>query len=128
MANGIVEKRIDKLRAEYLKNRHDDGWHAHQDCHGKAALRGVNPHLALDLETFTDHIGQVIQNLGEVAAGFALQHHGGDEELHVHQPNPLGEIHNPVPHPPAPSSLLQTIPEPPPPTLPPAPPNHFPTT
>ncbi len=62
MSNGIVEKRIDKLRAEYLKNRHNDGWHAHQDCHGKAALRGVNPRLALDLETFTDHIGQVIQN------------------------------------------------------------------
>jgi hypothetical protein len=43
----------------------------------------VDPNLALNLEALADDVGQVVEDLGEVAAGFALQHDGGDEEFDV---------------------------------------------
>src|SRR5208283_5380365 len=48
--------------------------------------------LAKNLETLADDIGKIVENLGQVTAGFALQHDGGDEELDVDERNAVGEI------------------------------------
>ena len=61
--------------------------------HGEASLGGVDADLALNFEALADDVGQVVENFGEVAAGFALQHDGGDEEFYVDQGDALGEIH-----------------------------------
>jgi len=53
----------------------------------------VNPDLALNLEALANDVGEVIENFGEVAAGFALQHDGGDEEFYVDERDTLGEVH-----------------------------------
>ena len=39
--------------------------------------------LAQDLKALADDVGKVVENLGQIAAGFALQHHRRDEELDV---------------------------------------------
>src|SRR5271167_1722469 len=45
VAKGIMKKRLDKVRTEYEENGHDRRRHGHEQGHGQAALRGVNPHL-----------------------------------------------------------------------------------
>src|SRR5271156_836412 len=96
MANRIVEKRANKFRAEDRENGHHGRRHGHEQGHGEAALRGVNPYLALNLETLADDVRQIVEDFSEVAAGFTLQHDGGNEELHVDQRNALGQIHEGV--------------------------------
>ena len=51
MPDGIIKKRPDKIWTEHQKNRHNRWGHAHQQGHGKTALRGVNADLALNFET-----------------------------------------------------------------------------
>ena len=87
-----------EARIQHQHDDDDDRRHAHQKRHGEPALRGVDPHLALNLEALANHIGQIVENLGEVAAGFALQHDGGDEEFHVHQRHALGQVHESIAH------------------------------
>ena len=48
-----------------------------QHVAGQAAVRGVDPHLAQDLEALADDVGEVLENLGQVAAGLALDQHRG---------------------------------------------------
>src|SRR5580698_5719939 len=98
VSNRIIKERPDELRTEHGKNCHHGRRHPHEQGHGEAALRGVNPHLALNLEALADYVGQIVEDFSQVAAGFALQHDGGDEELHVHQGDALGEIHKGVAH------------------------------
>src|SRR5437870_605663 len=81
--DGISEQRLDEQRVHEIHAHHDDGRHAHEQQHGEAALRGVDTHLAQDLEAFANDVRKVVENLGEVAAGLALQHHCSHEELHV---------------------------------------------
>ena len=50
---------------------------------GKPPVRRVRAHLTQDLETLTDDVREVVENFGQVAAAFALDGNGGDEELDV---------------------------------------------
>src|ERR1700722_15978236 len=96
VADGVIKKWADKIRAEYQKNGDHGRGHGHKQGHGKAPLRGVYADLALDLEALADNVGQVVENFSQVAAGFALQHDGGDKEFYVDQGDALGEIHEGV--------------------------------
>ena len=98
VADRVGEQRPDEARIHDQHGDHDDGGQAHQQHHGQTSLRGVHPHLAHDLETFANHIRKVIENFGQIAAGFALQHDRGDEEFHVHQRHALGQVHQGVAH------------------------------
>src|SRR5208282_5629334 len=71
-------------------------WQSHEQDHGQASLSGVDADLAQDFEAFTDDVGEIVQDLGQVASGFALQHHCGHEELDVYQGNAVGEVHEGV--------------------------------
>src|SRR5271165_749802 len=64
VADGIGEERANEGRIERHHDRDDNRRHCHQQCHGEASLSGVDPHLALNLETFADYVGQVVENLG----------------------------------------------------------------
>ena len=46
----------------------------------------------MNFEALADDIRQIVQDLRQVAAGLALQHNRGDEELYVDQGHALGEI------------------------------------
>ena len=48
--------------------------------------------LPLQPEALTDHIGELRQNFGEVAAGLLLQEHGRGKEAHVQQRDAIREI------------------------------------
>src|SRR3978361_212434 len=55
----IGKQRPDESRVQHQHGGHDDGRQQHQQQHGHSPLGGKYPHLALDLESFTNHIGQV---------------------------------------------------------------------
>ena len=56
-----------------------------QHVAGHPAVRRVDPHLAQDLEALAHDVREVLENLGQVAAGLALDQHGGREEPHVEE-------------------------------------------
>ena len=58
---------------------------AQQHVAGEAAVRGVHAHLPANLEPLAHDVREVVENLGQVAAGVALDQHGGDEEADVEQ-------------------------------------------
>src|ERR1700722_6897169 len=96
--DGIGEQWAYETGIEHDHDDDDDRGHAHQQGHGEASLSGVDAYLALYLETLTNHIGQIVKNLSQVAAGLTLQHHRGDEEFYVDQGHTLGEIDERVAH------------------------------
>src|SRR5665213_2517591 len=65
--------------------------HQHGDRHRNQAERGSG-HFSMgadrsdssaQLEALADHIGQLVQNFRQIAAGALLQEHGRDKEVHV---------------------------------------------
>src|SRR5208282_1476143 len=94
----VGEKRLDKAPVKDKHYGHHRGRQSHEQHHGEASLGGVNADLAQNLEAFADYIGQVVKNLGQIAAGFALQHHCRHEELEVDQRHTVGQIEQGVAH------------------------------
>ena len=90
-AHWIVTERLDVVRR------------CNQDTHGErrrqarkhpardAAVRGDDAHLPLHLEALANHVRQVAQNFGEIAAALTLRQHGGHEEPGVEQWDALGK-------------------------------------
>ena len=64
----------------------------HQHVARHAPVRGVHPHLAENLEPLPDDVREVVEDLGEVAAGLALDQDGGDEEPHVDERHALAQV------------------------------------
>src|ERR1039458_4339193 len=98
MSQRVREKRLDEA---FVKNQHyyDHGrGQSHEQHHGETSLGGVNADLAQNLEAFADYIGQVVKNLGQIAAGFALQHDRRHEELDVDQGHAIGQVEQSVAH------------------------------
>ena len=60
--------------------------------HGEAALRGVDADLTKNFETLANDVREIVENFGEVAAGLALEHDGGDKKFYVDERDALGEI------------------------------------
>src|SRR3954454_12777520 len=69
MADGIREERVNKGGIQHQHQSNDDRRHAHQKGHGQASLSCVHAHLALDLESFTDDIREIVENLCEGRCG-----------------------------------------------------------
>ena len=58
---------------------------------GDAAVRARDANLPLDARPLANEPAQVVEHFGEVAAGFTLRQHGGDEEPGVEQRHALRE-------------------------------------
>jgi len=71
---------------------HNRGRQSHEEDHGEASLGGVNADLAEDLKTLADNVGEVVENFGKIAAGFALQHNRRHEEFDVDQRDAVGQV------------------------------------
>ena len=67
----------------------EDRRHHRQDPAGDPAVRARDAHLPLDPRPLADQRGQVVEDLREVAAGFALRQDRGDEEPRVEQRHAL---------------------------------------
>src|SRR6266404_8644442 len=52
----------------------------------------MNADLAQDFKALADYVGEVVENFGKVAAGFALQHHRRHEEFDVDQRDAVGQV------------------------------------
>src|SRR5271170_3864274 len=83
---------MNEARIDELHDQNDGGRKGHQQDHGQTSLSSVHPDLAQNLEALADYIRKIVQYLGQVASGFALQHYGGDEELDVDEWDALREI------------------------------------
>ncbi len=55
-------------------------------------MRADGADAAAQLEALPDHVGQLVQNFGQVAAGALLQQHRGNEEVHVERGHALGQL------------------------------------
>src|SRR5208282_2597170 len=89
---GVGEKRLNEPRVDHEHEDDNRGGESHEQGHGEASLGGVDADLAQDLKAFANDVREVVKNLGEIAAGFALQHHRRHEELNVDQRNTVGEV------------------------------------
>ncbi len=98
MSERVGEQGTNKARVEELHQDHDRGRQGHEQDHGEASLGGVNADLAQDFKAFADDIREVVKNLGQIAAGFALQHHCRHEELDVDQRDAVGQVEQGVAH------------------------------
>src|ERR1017187_8503922 len=72
---GVGEKRLNEARVDEEHEDHNHGGQSHEQGHGEASLGGVDADLAQDLKAFANDVREVVKNLGEIAAGFELQHH-----------------------------------------------------
>ena len=74
---------------EYRIAEQDDG-QQRQHVPAHPALGGVDPELPPDREAGPDHAGEVVEDLGQVAADLALDQDGGHQDPDVHQVDPVG--------------------------------------
>src|SRR5439155_3776675 len=58
----------------------------------EAAVRRVHAHLTQNLEALAHHVRQVVENLRQVAAGFALDDDGRHEEADVEERHALAQL------------------------------------
>ena len=71
---------------------HQERRQREQHVAGQPAVRGVDAHLAQDLEALADDVREVLEDLRQVAAGLALDQHGGREEPDVEQRHPHRQV------------------------------------
>ena len=90
-----------------------DEEHRQREQHvaGQPAVRRVDAHLAEDLEALADDVGEVLEDLGQVAAGLALDQDRGREEPHVEQRHADGEVRQRVLQRQAEVLLVERLPE-----------------
>ena len=60
------------LRADERQRHRQRRRQRQQHVAGEPAVRGVDAHLPQNLEALADHVRQVVEDLGQVAAGLAL--------------------------------------------------------
>src|SRR5579864_4671135 len=98
VANRVGEQGTDKHWVHEHHAHNDYGRHPHEQKHGEAALGGVDAHLAEDLETFANHVREIVENFRQVAARLALQHDGGYEKLDVDQGYAVNQVRKRLAH------------------------------
>src|SRR5579864_6494305 len=83
VADVVGEEELDVIRigVEH-ENRHRDGNQAERGGR-HAAMRADGPDASAELEALADHVGQLVQNLSQVAARALLQQHGRNEEVDI---------------------------------------------
>src|ERR1043165_7223890 len=72
-----------KIRRHEIEQKEDRDRQAGEKQRGEFALGGERLDLAPHLETLADHRREVLEDFGEVAAGRALDRHGGHEQRQV---------------------------------------------
>src|SRR5712692_10581637 len=92
LAHAVLEEQLHVLRVEHRQDDAQRRRQGQQDEGGEAAVRGVHANLPADLESLADHVREVVENLGQIAAGFPLNQHGGDEEPDVEDRDALGHL------------------------------------
>src|SRR5258706_1036333 len=92
VADVVGEEELDVVRVgETQKTRHGDRNQAERGG-GHAAVRADSADASAKLEALGDHIGQLVQNLSQVAARTLLQQHCRDEEVDIERRYALGKL------------------------------------
>ena len=92
LAHALAKEQVHVLRVDEGQRDTEHRREREQDVTGEPAVRGVDPHLAQDLEPFTDDVREVLENLREVAAGFPLDEHRGRKEANVERRHANGQV------------------------------------
>src|SRR5262249_50725675 len=88
----LVEQQAHLFRRNEREREGESSRQRQQHKPGEAPVGGMRSHLTQNLESFTDDVGQVVEDLGQVAAAFALNGDRRDEELHVDERDALGHL------------------------------------
>ena len=92
LAHPLFEQAVHVLGVDERQRDCEKRRQRHQHVTGEPAVRGVHAHLAANLESLADDGREVVENLRQVAAGLALNEHGGREEAHVEQRHAQAQI------------------------------------
>ena len=74
------------------QNEPDQGRQQPEHPAGNPAMGAHHPDLTLHLESLANDRREIVEHLRQVAAGFALGQHGGDEEPRIEQRHPVREF------------------------------------
>src|SRR4029077_4030210 len=69
-------------------------WHSTENPAGQPPLRCANPHLTLDAHALTNHMGSLVENLSQIAAGLFLNQNRRDHELQIGHWHATAEVHH----------------------------------
>src|SRR5262245_31613966 len=75
----------------HINKSHKRWRHCQEHNAGDAPLACKGFHLSQDLEPLTNEVADLVENLGKVAAGGALDNDRRHEEAHVHRGHALGQ-------------------------------------
>ena len=84
-ARALGEEQVHVFGVDEHQRDGEERRQSQQHVAGHAAVRRVDAHLAENLEPLAHDVGEVVEDLREVAAGLALDEHGGREEPHVEE-------------------------------------------
>src|SRR5277367_439029 len=83
IADVVQEEEAHVVRVGVKREHRDPDGNATERDARHAPMRADGLDAAPQLEALADHIGQLVQDLGQVAAGALLQQHRGNEKVHV---------------------------------------------
>src|SRR5258705_162288 len=86
-AHRLAKQELHLFGSDRRQRYGERGGKSEQHVPREAAMRGVRADLAANLEPFADDAREILEDLGQVAAAFALNGHGGHEEAHVEERN-----------------------------------------
>src|SRR4029453_9481127 len=92
LAHALLEQQIHVLGIHPREHDTQRGRERQQHIAGEAAVRRGAPDLPQNLESLTDDVCEVVENLGEVAASLPLNQDGSDEEPHIQMRYSLGQL------------------------------------
>ena len=92
LAHLFLEQQLHVLGVDERQRHRQRGRQRQQHVAGEAAVRRVDAHLPQDLEALADRRGEVVENLGQVAAGFALDQTAVTKNLTSIMRHALGQL------------------------------------
>src|SRR5262245_38533932 len=92
LTHALLEQEAHVFRVDEHQRAREHGGQRQQHVAGEAPVRGMDPHLTQNLEALADDVGEVVEDLGQVAARVPLNQDGRHEEPHVEQPDPVREL------------------------------------
>src|SRR6478735_165253 len=88
----LAEEDVHVVRVDEHQRDAEHRGQREQDVASHTAMRRINPHLPENLEALTHDVRQVLEDLGQVAARFALDQHGGSEKTHIDDRHPVCQV------------------------------------
>src|SRR5688572_11691599 len=92
LTHALAEEQVHVIRVDERQRDAEEGRKRQEHVAREASVRRVHPDLPQDLEPLAHDVREILENLGQVAAGLPLNQHGRGEEADVDRGNAVREI------------------------------------